>query len=68
MNAILFYCTIAVYLLATISYLVYLAKPNESLGKTAHWLIIAGFIIHIVFTVDRFLEAGHTPITNLHES
>src|SRR5512137_2858615 len=68
MNAMLFYCTIAVYLLATASYLAYLAKPSEGLGKTAHRLIIAGFVIHCMFTLDRYLEAGHTPITNLHES
>jgi len=68
MNAILFYCTIIVYLLATVAYLVYLAKPSETLGKTARRVIIAGFVIHILFTLDRYLEAGHTPITNLHES
>src|SRR5512138_3567909 len=68
MNAMLFYATLALYLGATVSYLFYLYKPSEALGKTARFIIIAGFVVHIIFTVDRYIEAGHTPITNLHES
>src|SRR5512140_1837365 len=68
MNATLFYITFALYMSATVAYLVYLAKPSESLGKFARWLIASGFIIHIVFTIHRYIVAGHTPITNLHES
>jgi cytochrome c-type biogenesis protein CcsB len=68
MNAILFYITLACYLCATVSYLVYLYKPSEKLGKLSRLIIIAGFAVHILFTLDRYLEAGHTPITNLHES
>jgi cytochrome c-type biogenesis protein CcsB len=68
MNATLFYTTFALYMSATVAYLVYLAKPSESLGKFARWLIASGFIIHIVFTIHRYIVAGHTPITNLHES
>jgi cytochrome c-type biogenesis protein CcsB len=68
MNATLFYITFALYMSATVAYLVYLAKPSVSLGKFARWLIASGFIIHIVFTIHRYVVAGHTPITNLHES
>jgi cytochrome c-type biogenesis protein CcsB len=68
MNAILFYSTLAVYLTATVAYLVYLAKPSDSLGKLSRWVMVAGFAIHILFTLHRYMIAGHTPITNLHES
>ena len=68
MNATLFYVTFALYMSATVVYLVYLAKPTESLGKFARWLLASGFAIHIVFTIHRYVVAGHTPITNLHES
>ncbi len=68
MNAILFYATLALYLGATASYLLYLYKPSESLGKIARFIIVSGFAVHILFTIDRYVEAGHTPITNLHES
>jgi cytochrome c-type biogenesis protein CcsB len=68
MNATLFYVTFALYMSATVAYLVYLAKPSESLGKFARWLLSSGFAIHVVFTIHRYVVAGHTPITNLHES
>lgn len=68
MNASLFYITFAIYLAATACYMIYLAKPSDSLGKLARWLIRGGFAVHILFTLFRYLEAGHTPITNLHES
>jgi len=68
MNASLFYSTFAAYLAATVCYLIYLAKPSVSLGRIARWLLSGGFVIHILFTLNRYLESGHTPITNLHES
>ncbi len=68
MNALLFYCTLGIYLVATAIYLIYLVKPRDILGRAAHWLISIGFIVHCAFTVNRFMESGHTPITNLHES
>jgi cytochrome c-type biogenesis protein CcsB len=68
MNALLFYCTLGIYCIATLIYLAYLLKPRDILGRSAHWLIAGGFLIHLAFTVLRYIEAGHTPITNLHES
>jgi len=68
MSASLFYITFLIYLAATICYMIYLAKPSDNLGKLARWLIRGGFAVHLLFTLSRYLEAGHTPITNLHES
>ncbi len=68
MNALLFYITLGLYFIATFTYLAYLLRPRPILGRAAHWLISSGFLIHCLFTVMRYLEAGHTPITNLHES
>lgn len=68
MNGLLFYTTFGIYLAATVCYLIYLAKPAALLGKVARRLIIGGFVVHIIFTILRYIEAGHTPITNLHES
>ena len=68
MNALLFNSTLVIYALVTAVYLLYLLKPKESLGKAGLWLTVAGFFVHCGFTVNRYLEAGHTPITNLHES
>ncbi|ABB33445.1 cytochrome c-type biogenesis protein CcsB [Geobacter metallireducens RCH3] len=68
MNALFFKLTLAIYFAATIAYLAYLVKPREVLGKVSCWILSAGFVAHCAYTVDRYLEAGHTPITNLHES
>jgi cytochrome c-type biogenesis protein CcsB len=68
MNALLFYLTLGLYFAATVAYLIYLIKPQQALGTAARWIISTGFLVHCAFTFDRYLEAGHTPITNLHES
>ncbi len=68
MNALLFYVTLGFYFIATITYVAYLTKSNDTLGRTSRWLISIGFLFHCAFTIDRYLEAGRTPITNLHES
>jgi cytochrome c-type biogenesis protein CcsB len=68
MNALLFNSTLVIYAAATVFYLSYLVKPKETLGRVGHWLITIGFLVHCGFTLNRYLEAGHTPITNLHES
>src|SRR5512135_2601174 len=68
MNTILFYSTLTLYAVATVAYLAFLLKPRPILGRAAHWLVAGGFLIHLAFTIVRYVEAGHTPITNLHES
>lgn len=68
MNALLFKITLAIYLAATVAYMTYLVKPHPHVGRAARWLLSIGLAAHCVFTLDRFYEAGYTPITNLHES
>ena len=68
MNTMLFNCALVLYVFATAAYLLYLVKPNPALGRSARWLITSGFLLHLVFTLIRSVVAGHTPITNLHES
>jgi cytochrome c-type biogenesis protein CcsB len=68
MNAFLFNSTLVIYAASTILYLSYLVKPKEILGRAGHWLISIGWLVHVAFTINRYVEAGHTPITNLHES
>uniref|UniRef100_C6DYY6 Heme exporter protein C n=1 Tax=Geobacter sp. (strain M21) TaxID=443144 RepID=C6DYY6_GEOSM len=68
MNALLFNSTLVIYAVVTVIYLAYLVKPTKALGQSGFWLTVAGFVVHLGFTLNRFLEAGHTPITNLHES
>jgi cytochrome c-type biogenesis protein CcsB len=68
MNALLFYVTLGLYFAATVTYLAFIIKPRDLLGRVGFWLISAGFGVHCAFTLHRYLTAGHTPITNLHES
>jgi len=68
MNDLLFKVTLVFYFIATVLYLTYLVKPKALLGRAAHWTVSAGFLIHCVETIIRYFQAGHTPITNLHES
>lgn len=68
MTELPFYLSLILYGVATIAYMVYLVKPSELLGKSAHWILIAGCVAHCGTIGARFLIAGYTPITNLHEA
>ncbi|MBI1921610.1 MAG: c-type cytochrome biogenesis protein CcsB [Geobacter sp.] len=68
MNDLLYRITLICYFLATIAYLAFLIKPRDILAKAGRWTVMAGFALHCGFTFSRAMAAGHTPITNLHES
>jgi cytochrome c-type biogenesis protein CcsB len=68
MNAMLFNSTLVIYAAATVLYLSFLVKSKPILGRSGHWVLAFGFLVHCGSTLFRYLEAGHTPITNLHES
>ena len=68
MNDLLFTAALCLYGIATIAYLAYLVKPSEAVGKTAHWVILGGFLTHCATVIARYISAGYTPITNLHEA
>jgi cytochrome c-type biogenesis protein CcsB len=68
MNALLFNSTLVIYAAATAFYLAFLVKPQDTAARLGRWLIRIGFLVHCGFTLNRYLEAGHPPFTNLHES
>lgn len=68
MNIIFFQAALIFYLLGTASslaFLIFLRKIFSHIGKLA---LTGGFAVHSLALVLRYSEAGHTPITNLHES
>jgi cytochrome c-type biogenesis protein CcsB len=67
-NILLFKITLLVYFASTALYLVDVIARREQAGKIARWLLWGGFALHCVVLVVRYLQAGHTPVTNLHES
>ena len=56
------------YLLGTLAYLVYTIFFKETLSKSALIIVSVGFASHTLALLTRYVEAGHTPVTNLHES
>ncbi|MEA5115092.1 MAG: c-type cytochrome biogenesis protein CcsB [Geobacteraceae bacterium] len=68
MSESLFVAVLVFYSAATVFYLVFLLRSGAHIGKAAGWTLAAGFAVHFLFTVARYLEAGYTPITNMHES
>ena len=68
MNSWFFNLTVALYVLATLKYLLFTILLRELLAKIAYLSLSAGFVLHSIGFILRYIEAGHTPITNLYES
>ncbi len=68
MSLVLYLAVLALYGAATLLYTLYLVRPHDAVGRISRWVLAAGFLCHGSFTFSRYLEAGYTPITNLHES
>ena len=56
------------YLLGTLFYSVYMILLKDLLSKLAAVIITIGFASHSLALLTRYVEAGYTPVTNLHES
>ncbi len=67
-DILLFKFALLVYFAATVLYLVDILSRREMAGKAARWVLLGGFVVHSATLVARFLAAGYTPVTNLHES
>jgi cytochrome c-type biogenesis protein CcsB len=64
----LFYCTLGIYLLSTLSYLLHLFRPREQIVRIALSLTISAFTLHSVLLIFRYVTLRHFPITDLHHS
>lgn len=67
-SEIFFYITAAVYLVATFVYTAYLFARKDRFILVAQSALVAGFIFHTATIIGRWVEAGRTPATNLHDS
>ncbi|HME45918.1 MAG TPA: c-type cytochrome biogenesis protein CcsB [Syntrophorhabdales bacterium] len=63
-----FFIPVVLYLIATLFYLVYLTRKKEIIEKIGSYVLVSACLVHLVATLYRYIEAGYTPITNLHES
>ncbi len=64
----LFQAALFIYLLGTGASLAYLISLRKPFSKWGILSLSLGFIVHSLALLSRYVEAGHTPITNLHES
>ena len=68
MSEIFFHITAVVYLVATFIYTAYLIARKDNLLTAAQGVLVAGFAFHTATIVTRWVAAGRTPATSLHES
>jgi cytochrome c-type biogenesis protein CcsB len=63
-----FFVVIIFYLLSTIGYIIYLFVQKDYLQQTGFYLLAAGFLCHTAEIGYRFIQSGHFPVSNLHET
>jgi cytochrome c-type biogenesis protein CcsB len=68
MSSLPFLFSTALYLASTLAYLLYLLSNSLRAERTGHYLLFSGFLVHFLSVILRYVEAGYTPITNIHES
>lgn len=68
MNIYFFKLASLFYLLGTLFYSVYIIFLKGALSKLAATIVTIGFASHTLAFLTRYVEAGYTPVTNLHES
>lgn len=67
-NIIFFNLSLILYLVSTISYLVFIIRHDNWLNKCAYSLSWAAFLSHTIFFGIRCLEVTHLPLIGLFES
>ena len=67
-NILLFKLTLVVYAVATLLYLFSVVVNRPGSDRWGRWSLMVAFVVHTVTLIARFVEAGYTPVTNLHES
>jgi cytochrome c-type biogenesis protein CcsB len=68
MNLSLFQVTLALYAVGTIAYLIFLVSAHKGAAWAGRLFLALGFIAHFLTLLLRYIEAGHIPVVNLHES
>lgn len=62
------YPVLVFYLASTVCYVGALATGRTRLEAWGYYALLAGFGFHILALVHRYVVAGYTPLTNVHES
>jgi cytochrome c-type biogenesis protein CcsB len=56
------------YIIATLSYVIFLILSKDKIGRFAFFLSLFGFLLHTLSLIIRTRELGHPPVSNLYES
>lgn len=67
-NVLLFELALTFYSLATIAGVIELFRKIKTTSKATLYLALIGFLLHTANIVVRYVQGGHLPATNLHES
>lgn len=56
-----------IYVIASISFFIYLAGGNKTVGKFAVSASLVGFVVHTIALILRIIESGRLPFSNQFE-
>jgi cytochrome c-type biogenesis protein CcsB len=69
MNLVFFYAALCGYLVAAAGYTAYIIKPERArTAVLSLWATSAGLLLHVVYFLLRWTEAGRIPITGFFEA
>ena len=68
MSYLLFQAGFAVYCIAAVLYTVFFFSQKNQVRNTARSIFLVAASLHTLNILFRYFEAGHTPITNIHET
>ncbi|HAM51093.1 MAG TPA: c-type cytochrome biogenesis protein CcsB [Nitrospiraceae bacterium] len=68
MEVLLFELTLTFYFAATVVSVAELFKGSKATSRLILIFAVAGFVLHTATIIFRYVDAGHLPITNLHEA
>ncbi len=68
MSYLLFQVSLGAYFLATVAYLVFFVTQKSQMRRVARMIFFAAAVLHSANIIARYLDAGHTPITSIHET
>lgn len=65
---LLFQLTFYTYVFVAITYLIFFFNQNKRVRTLARYGMVVAAGAHLLYTVLRYMQAGHTPITSNHET
>ncbi len=68
MSYLFFQITLFGYIFATATYAVYFSSRRKDVRSAARAILVGAGILHTVCLAVRYIEAGHTPLTSLHDT